>query len=156
MFLHDFIRSAYSLSCIPAGKPMRVFSIDDQDEYDVCPSFCHITAYFAERNSSDFTLAFRNIPWNSDVEELVKQYDGQWSDIPTGRCLRMTLTLKTASVIEELAVAIQRVVRRGQQYLDCNWKWIAPRVSDSLLLFAEHLQAWEKAESEKSRSRRNK
>lgn len=139
MFLQDYIRGHYIAPWLDPRSITGPIQIDDQNEYDVLDSFCRIRVTFLSREATDFDLNLQNVPWDGQVENVAEELDGEWSEIRTGRCLTLGLTVKSDRQIRRLAEAIRKVTGRGKRYDDCNWKWITVRVSDSLKKFADLL-----------------
>jgi hypothetical protein len=142
VFLQDFVRSHYIAQWLDPRSISGPFSIDDKNRSDRLHSFCHIHVEFPRRDAETFTVILTNVPWDELVVEIAEELDGRWSDIPTGRCLTLTMTAKNATQLGKLAEAIRKVVGRGRRYLDCNWKWMAPRAANSLNKLADILMSY--------------
>jgi hypothetical protein len=142
MLLQDFVRSHYIAPWLDPRSLTGAIAIDDQNEGDRFRGFCHIHVEFPSRSASEFTLTLTNVPWDELVAEVAEELDGRWSDIPLGRCVTMKLTAKNITQLRNLAEAIRKVVGRGRRYLDCNWKWMAPRAADSLKKLADILMSY--------------
>ena len=142
MNLYDFLKRAYEH---PVGYTTNTTSpirIDDQSKTDVYRSFCCISVTVPERDKDIFVLNLSNVPWNEHVEALVTELNGVWSQLSSGRCFRLEMSVKKISKIRKLAEAIRKVSGRGRRYIDCNWKWMCPRTAASLNQFADQLKEY--------------
>lgn len=139
MALYDYLHDAY-LESLPdiTAKP-RPIRIDDEGRADKYYLFCRITVTMPDRHRDIFTLSLVNVPWDEDVEDVVGQLRGVWSETPTGRCLVLEMSVRNVADIRRLTKSIKSVTGRGRSYVDCNWKWITRRVVGSLKLFADRV-----------------
>lgn len=120
-----------------------VFKIDDESKEDVVDMCCQIQAQFDDRNSDSFILQLSRVPRDEELESLVQDLGGNWSgDTRWTSVLKLNFTSKDYGTINRLALAIRRVVGRGKQYVNSNWKWVAPRAAQSLKQFAQELRAY--------------
>jgi hypothetical protein len=144
MVMFPYLMSQYrGASC--TSKSVRWLSIDDRDDYDVCSrSFCHIAVSVPHLDSDTFDLTLTSVPWDKDVENVVREIGGVWSDTvrQDGRNLTISLHYKDATKVRKLARAIRKVTGRGKSYIDSNWKWVARRTSGSLDQFADCLREY--------------
>ena len=96
--------------------------------------------------SNEFQLTLYPIPWDEGVETLAEELGGQWQETPTGRLLKVPMTIRSVPDIRKLVRAIRRVTGRGKRYLDPRWKWSTRRTADSLERFARLLVEWNRNE----------
>ncbi len=139
MTLHDFIRSKYTAPWIDPRSLTGPIHIDDQNEYDTLEGFCRMSVEFYRPDSNEFSLTITNVPWDELVEKVAGQLGGRWSQLPTGRCLALTMNIKSVVKMRALSEAIRKVTGQGRRYANCNWKWITGRASTSLSEFADLL-----------------
>ena len=116
-----------------------IIKVDDRNRNDVYTGFCHIHAIFSG-SEDKFTLQLINAPLNQEVQELVQQYGGQFVSPGQGEGIQFSLRARDHQMVVNLARVIHRVIRRGQQYSDRNWRWICPRTADSLERLAIQMQ----------------
>ena len=136
MTLHDFVCNHYMPPWLDPKLHKGPIYIDDHNEHDVLHTFCRLSVEFPSREAFEFDLTLQNVPWDDLVEKVAAELNGNWSEISTGRCLTLRMTVKSAPQVKRLAEAIRKVTGRGRRYSDCNWKWISARASDSLKQFA--------------------
>jgi hypothetical protein len=114
--------------------------IDDRSSQDVYPAFCDIHVTVPDFEGKTFWLELRHPPLNAEVTEFLEDQDCEFRYTALCTIISLHLTVAIGSkVIKDLGRAIRRVTGRGQRYSDPNWKWICPRTSDSLVLFARAL-----------------
>lgn len=115
----------------PTGSGASV-RIDDRQERDVYPGFCEIQVSAQGPGGSSVLLQLSPAPYNGEVCEVVERLGGQVTQDSLGATIRLTLRQGDARPVRDLARGIRRMTRRGQRYPDPNWKWICPRIADSL------------------------
>jgi len=119
--------------------------VDDETKSDVLAGFSSIVASIADTSSSTFTLHLDNLPCNEEVDKIAEELGGTWQETRFGKSLTLNLGMAQISRINHLAKAVRRVVGRGAQYEDRNWKWKAPRAAASLEEFVRELKAARKS-----------
>lgn len=113
--------------------------IDDQTPEDASDGFCTIQIKVHNSGKGIFTLKVENVPFDDDVEAAVKNLGGTWTESSLGKSFSITLTVESASIIRIMARRIRSVIGRGKQYLNSDWKLMAPRTAGSLQHFAKML-----------------
>ncbi len=136
------IHGDYSPQGHDRSNDRRKFRVDDQNGDDVSEYFCTISISLTEPESDRFRLTLYRVPWDDDVEVLAARLRGEWDDVPTGRVLRIPMTIRSVPDIRMLARAIRKVTGRGKRYVDSNRKWSTRRTADSLDRFARLLSEW--------------
>ena len=130
----------------PASPPKPItIRIDDQTAEDVHSGFCEMTVTLSNPKSDEFRLTLNNVPWNDDMDVVVEEMGGEWSETEMGRSLTICMDAKSVPAIRKLAKATRKVCGRGQRYADRNWKWITRKTADSLERFAQHLLEWRRS-----------
>jgi len=121
------------------ARPPYLFRIDDRRAEDVLLHFCVMQVGGADKYGRVLELTLFNVPYNADVELAAAELNGKWSDTARGRNLTVRVSARSTTKVRNLARAIRRVVGRKKTYLNCNWRWVAPRTADSLNRLADKL-----------------
>jgi hypothetical protein len=133
------LQAWYPNNCGNSPGDQRQIRIDDQTPDDASDGFCTIQIKVHNSAKGTFTLKVENVPFDDDVEAAVKNLGGTWTENSLGKSFSITLTVESASRVKIMARKIRSVIGRGKQYLNSDWKLMAPRTAGSLEHFARML-----------------
>lgn len=129
--------------CKDLQKDIQI-KVDVQGPTDGCSGFCHVIVRVPEPSADQFILELHNFPHNEHVAAWVKCRNGSFQAVANlGASISCSLSSSQSNLVKSLANHIRRVVSKGQQYPIRNWKWIAPRVADSLDELAANLAKYD-------------
>jgi hypothetical protein len=136
IFANVLLEACKQSGCGTTARSGVCVRIDDRQKTDVYPGFCGISVTSQASDGSSVLLELWSAPHNAEVCEVVGRHGGVLAPDPFGASIRLTLGCGDAPRVRDLARAIHRVIRRGQQYPNPHWKWICPRTAESLERFA--------------------
>jgi hypothetical protein len=120
--------------------PNRPIRVDDRTETDRCHNFCSM---FVELNDAlDVVMRIDCLPFDDEVLERLDRFNAEVSELNDGSRVQFLLTPNSSKQLRRLATAVRRVVGRGRRYPERNWKWIAPRTSNSIIRLADALDGF--------------
>jgi len=129
-----------------------VIWIDDHNDQDVSPEFCHLAVRGGPKTTDPFRLVLYNPPLNREVLDLCGPHDPHVKPGLGSGTLSLALTIHDAPFVRQLARAIKGLIGRGQHYDNRNWRWICRRTAAALIQFAQHLQAFKRSQRVKQLS----
>lgn len=145
MNLGEYLLQIHDPSAWRAGlirKPPQRIRVDDRGQHDTHPDFCEIEVIIPAPESKEFELVLRNVPYDSDVEDLAEELNGRWTGDPPKRTLVLPLHLRSGKDIRRLARTIRKVRGRGKRYDNPQWRWVIDRTEGSLKEFADALDKY--------------
>jgi len=79
------------------------------------------------------------VPWNEDLIGFVKDNNGSVERDGDEVNIQMPFKSKEVPLIRKLKKAIHKVIGRDSDYPNRNWKWVVPRIVQTLEDFAQNL-----------------
>jgi hypothetical protein len=123
------------------GTPQSSWSlrVDDGTAFDRSADFCILSLRIPDGR---LVLRMSNLPVDDDVTKCLTRLKARFEVSPAERIVEIPIDASSSRHLRRLSTLVRRVVGRGRQYSNRNWKWAAPRASGSLSKLADAIDEY--------------
>lgn len=128
--------------CPPSASGLFKIRIDDRRGSDVSPDFCSLLVVILDSRDFGFTLRLENPPLDAETRVLIGDKEGKIAGSRPELQVEIPLLITDVGYLRKLAQSFRRIVGRGRNYSNRNWKWVCRRTADSIDRLGDRLMEY--------------